>query len=385
MDAKVHTSKSFRHRVTLADVELFPLRAKGGVSPQMAIGTMPTRPALLVRLTDADGCFGWGEVWANFPPRANIHKAQLIEDVVAPKLKNMTFTEPAEATAQLRDQLEVYFLHVGQVRVFEHILAGFDIALWDLALRKSGTTFAEHMGIADTRAGTYASSINISDLEHLIPKHAALGQTHFKLKIGFLDAGDHQLIEKAHSLMPDDAHIMVDSNQSWNLQQAKDALSALKPFAPMFAEEPLRADAPLSDWETLANASSVPLAGGENFYGIDEFLDMASAGVRYLQPDVAKWGGLSGALELAARMPSGTSLWPHFMGTAVGQQAALCVTAALGHNSVCEMDVNENALRTNLCGDVLNVRNGKVDLPTDPGLVMPPTERALSNFQESTV
>ena len=114
----------FRDRISIAAVEVFPIRASGGVSPKMALGTMPTRPALLVRITDTSGCFGWGEVWANFPPRANLHKAHLIEDVVGKHLKQLTFTDPREVQVALRAQLSVFFLHVGQLRVFEHILAG---------------------------------------------------------------------------------------------------------------------------------------------------------------------------------------------------------------------------------------------------------------------
>ena len=55
---------AFRDRITIADIGVYPIRASGGVSPKMALGTMPTRPALLVRIEDTSGCFGWGEVWA---------------------------------------------------------------------------------------------------------------------------------------------------------------------------------------------------------------------------------------------------------------------------------------------------------------------------------
>ena len=88
---------SFDRPITIASIDVFPIRAQGGVSPRMALGTMPTRPALLVRVEDTQGCFGWGEVWANFPPRANIHKAHIIEDVVAGHLKSLSFTDPARS------------------------------------------------------------------------------------------------------------------------------------------------------------------------------------------------------------------------------------------------------------------------------------------------
>ncbi len=373
---------TFRDDITLASIDAFPIRAQGGVSPKMALGSMPTRPALLVRISDVDGCSGWGEVWANFPPRANLHKAHIIEDVVAPQLRGARFVEPREIGEFLCNQLSTYFLHVGQLAVFSHILAGIDSALWDLALRKAGRSFAEFLELAETSAQSYATSINAEDLERLIPHHASLGQTHFKLKIGFAEHGNRELVARAANLCPRGSRIMVDSNQSWTLETAKNELGKLEDLSPFFAEEPLPANAPQGDWEDLASSTDIPLAGGENIYGIESFCAMASVGLRVLQPDVAKWGGVTGALDLARAMPQGACLWPHFMGTAVGQVAALSITAALSGTSSCEVDVNANALRTDLCGDIIAIRNGRIDLPSEPGLVVPPVPELLAAFAD---
>ncbi len=351
----------------------------------MAIGTMPTRPALLLKITDSDGCYGWGEVWANFPPRANRHKADIIEDVVAARLIGATFVEPREIQDRLRESLSIYFLHIGQGRVLEHILAGIDTALWDLALRKAGQTLAGHLGQNHDSAPAYVSSINAGDLDRLIPVHADLGQSHFKLKIGHLNGADRSVIEHARSLIPEGGQLMIDCNQSWDLGAAKDFLASLEDLDLAFAEEALPANSDPADWKELAHSTSIPLAGGENISSLDDFLTMADAGMKVLQPDVAKWGGVTGALDLAGKMPDGTLLWPHFMGTAVGQMAALSVTAAVGSESVCEMDVNANPLRTELCGDVLTISEGKVDLPDAPGLVVPPLPSRLTEFIDEWV
>lgn len=348
----------------------------------MALGTMPTRPALLVKVIDTNGCFGWGEVWANFPPRANIHKAHIIEDVVAPKLKEARFVEPQEIGEMLRDKLSTYFLHIGQKEVFEHILAGIDTALWDLALRDKGQSFADFMRLETASAQTYATSINADDLETLIPHHTSLGQKHFKLKIGFAEHGCGHIMKRAKALCDEGSHLMVDSNQAWTLKQAIENLQAIEVFSPSFAEEPLRADAPLNQWEALSRATNIPLAGGENIYGVDHFLEMTNAGVKFLQPDVAKWGGISGVLQLAKVIPDTVKVWPHFMGTAIGQMASLALSAAIGEKSFCEVDVNANTLRTELCGDVLNIVDGRIALPKGAGLVMPPEAAALNQFSD---
>ncbi len=146
------------------------------------------------------------------------------------------------------------------------------------------------------------------------------------------------------------------------------------------------ANAPLSDWEELARSTHIRLAGGENIYGIDQFLSMRDAGLKSLQPDVAKWGGVTGALDLSARLSDNTMLWPHFMGTAVGQMAALSIAAAVAAknngDSVCEVDVNSNQLRTDLCGNVMNIHDGCIGLARNSGLVCGPKEDMLSKFAD---
>ncbi len=191
------------------------------------------------------------------------------------------------------------------------------------------------------------------------------------------------LVERAAKLCPIGSRVMVDSNQSWTLATAKESLGKLEDLSPFFAEESLPANAPLADWEDLASSTSIPLAGGENIYRIENFCSMANAGLRFLQPDVAKWGGVTGALDLLRAMPRGAYLWPHFMGTAVGQIAALSIAAVSGETSSCEVDVNANALRTELCGDVIAVNNGRINLPSAPGLAIPPVPDMLAAFLDN--
>jgi len=383
----------FERAVTLATVDAHPLRARvAGDGPTMALGRMSTRPALLVRVVDRDGVAGWGEVWANFPPRANLHKAHLIEDVIAPRLAGFTFTAPVEVTDYLRDALSTYFLHVGQARVFEHLLAGLDCALWDLALRCAGRSFAAHAGLgAGAAAAVYASSINRGDLT-CMARHARGGQSLFKLKLGFDAAADRAFVADAATALPAGARLAVDANQSWDARRAISMLRSLEEFKPRFAEEAIPADAAAADWTRLARATVIPLAAGENLYGLDEFLRATDAGVTVVQPDVAKWGGLTGALALADALPAGVALWPHFMGGAVGQVAALSVAAAVesmvdgggtGGESICELDVNRNPLREELCGDLFTVTDGRIALPNAPGLTPPPRSECLAQFHDS--
>jgi len=248
-------------------------------------------------------------------------------------------------------------------------------------LRKLDLNVANYFGLNNNAAPCYASSINAEDLDEFIPQASDHGQRHFKIKIGFQDDAGCAVVKRASELCPADGCVMIDSNQSWSIEQAKESLAALEQYQPFFAEEPIAANAPLAQWEAVAHTTTIPLAGGENIYGVERFVAMANAGLAVAQPDVAKWGGLTGALDLAEALPESVRLWPHFMGTALGQMASLAITAIVGGDSVCEMDVNKNPLRTELCGDVMHIDNGHVLLNTQMGLVPEPAENCLLRFR----
>lgn len=47
-------------------VDTYVLRQPIAQPVRTSFGTMHERPALLLRIEDADGAHGWGEVWCNF-------------------------------------------------------------------------------------------------------------------------------------------------------------------------------------------------------------------------------------------------------------------------------------------------------------------------------
>ena len=66
-------------------------------------------------------------------------------------------------------------------------------------------------GLDARSAATYTSSINTDDLDRLVAHHIRLGQSHFNVKVGFLDDKDRDLVERASTLFTHDASMMVDS------------------------------------------------------------------------------------------------------------------------------------------------------------------------------
>src|SRR6185295_6532136 len=105
-------------------------------------------------------------------------------------------------------------------------------------------------------------------------------------------------------------------------------------------EEAICADDPPGHWKTLAMLSRVPLAGGENLLGFAAFDDAIERGhLGVIQPDLCKWGGLSGCLPVARRaVAAGRRYCPHWLNSGVGLLAAAHLLAAVGGDGLLEHD-----------------------------------------------
>jgi len=92
-----------------------------------------------------------------------------------------------------------------------------------------------------------------------------------------------------------------------------------------------------------------------------------------IQPDLLKWGGVSGCHPVAREAVSqGLSYCPHWLGSVVGLVASAQVLAAVGGPGLLEHDVMDNPLREALTDDFPRVSEGTFPLPTGPGIGFTP-------------
>ncbi len=355
----------FRHRVAT------PVRT--------SFGTMHDRPALLVRVEDADGAHGWGEVWCNFPACGAEHRARLLETLLAPLLCGAEFESPEAAYRTLTARTEVLALQSGEPGPLAQAVAGIDLALWDLLARRAGLPLWRLLGGSADRVGLYASGINPDAPERMVARKQAEGYRAFKLKVGFDDAQDLDNLRRVRAQLGPDAPLMIDANQAWDLPRALRMAEALAPLGLAWLEEPLRADRPWAEWELLAARCAMPLAAGENLYGEVAFAAMqASGAVRVVQPDAAKWGGISAGLPVVRRaQAAGLRYCPHYLGAGIGLMHSAHLLAAAGGDGLLEVDSNDNPLRSLLAPPLAEIEDGAVRLGDAPGIGLEPDLAAL--------
>jgi D-galactarolactone cycloisomerase len=103
--------------------------------------------------------------------------------------------------------------------------------------------------------------------------------------------------------------------------------------------------------------------------------------VRVVQPDVAKWGGISGCLPVVRRLQAaGLRYCPHYLGAGVGLMHSAHLLAAVGGDGLLEVDANDNPLRSLLAPRIEAIVDGEVRLGDQPGIGVEPDLQELRSI-----
>jgi D-galactarolactone cycloisomerase len=367
-------------RVKLAKVEARIVRTPIAVPVRASFGMMRDRPAVYLRVTDSDGAIGFGEVWCNFPSVGAEHRGRLAQEVIGPVLVESGERELKSVFSYLMQRLHVMAIQSGEWGPFRQVAAGIDAACHDLAARKVRLPLWRFLGGSGAgKIRAYASGIGPETPAETARTAMARGHTSFKQKVGFGTEVDIRSLDAIRSVLASDHTLFVDANQGWRPEDALAGIRICADHGAAWMEEPIAADRSLAEWSKLAKETPVPLAGGENINLAADFKTMIGAKVfGYVQPDVAKWGGVSGCLEVAkSALEAGQTYCPHFLGGGIGLMASAHLLAAAGGDGLLEIDTNPNPDRDAMIGNALPVVNGMILLSDAPGIGIEPDWQAL--------
>ncbi|HKU07043.1 MAG TPA: mandelate racemase/muconate lactonizing enzyme family protein [Bradyrhizobium sp.] len=372
------TSAPFRIRKLQAFCYRYPLTTPVVTS----FGSMTSRPAVFVRVEDDDGFSGWGEAWCNFPSTGAEHRAKLINEVLAPAAVGVSASEPSAIFEKLTLGTSVLALQSGEAGPFAQSIAGMDLALWDLHAKRNKTSLWKLLGGKSGTIKVYASGINPTGSRQMAEAAMRRGHRALKLKIGFDPDTDRANLSALRQLAGN-GMLAADVNQGWTVERAIELAPSLTEFNLAWLEEPIRADRPWQEWQALRKAARVPLAAGENIASRLGFAQALSDDVlRVVQPDIAKWGGLSVCTSIAREIiKSGKTFCPHYLGGGIGLLASAHLLAGVGGDGLLEVDANDNPLRDRFCGAVADVSDGSITLGDAPGLGIEPDLAAIEQYR----
>ena len=365
-------------------IEAWAFRSPTKKPVATSFGIMHDRPAVIVRIEDNNGAFGWGEIWANWPAAGAEHRVRLLEMDIAHLVLGKQISSPNEFFYKLDAKTRIRAVQCGEIGPFAQVVAGLDIAMWDLTARRQGLPLRRLIRPnSPDLVPAYASGIQISAAEDLMPTARAKGHKRFKLKVGFDMSTDIAAVHRIQNELLKNELIACDANQAWSLEQAKEFLSGISGLPLQWLEEPLPVYKEDTKWMDLADHTTIPLAGGENIIGEADFNRAIESGnLSVIQPDVAKWGGVTGNLAVARNaLANNRSYFPHFLGAGIGLAASAELLAGVGGNGFLEVDVNDNPLRSAFFDGVEPIFNGSWLCSEKPGLGIEYIPKELLQFQ----
>jgi L-alanine-DL-glutamate epimerase-like enolase superfamily enzyme len=289
-----------------------------------------------------------------------------------------------------------------------HALGAIDIALWDICGKAAGLPVHRLLGeTAHESLTPYASLMpQVATFEEYLPamvdlvlEARALGFAAAKLEIifdgpyanmGMRESDDRatEVVAAVRGAVGSDFALMVDVGYAWDsVERAARAIEAWAPYDLFFVETPLWSD-DLDGYAELARRTPTRIAAGEwlaTRYEFEELLDRGLVAVA--QPDIGRVGGLTEArrvCELAASR--GRLIVPHAWKTGITVAAAAHLAAVTPHCPYFEFlpgALAESALRRDLVVEELALVDGRLALPSKPGLGIELDPAAFERFKEA--
>lgn len=331
---------------------------------------MKSRPSLILELKDHFNNSGYGEIWCNFPSDAANYRFNLIKNIFVNKIKDIKIDDPLK-TKNFFDEIKTFFIQSGDLGAYNNIVSAIDCAIWDLFSKNKKSPlykFVNHN--SKNNILSYASGINPDEALEKIEEARSVGIDSFKVKIGFNNNLDINLLNFLKKNIKNNENLMLDVNQGWNLDNAKKYLLTLQKYKPFWIEEPISASSKIADYESLSNLKNVNIALGENINNMNEFdFYFSHNNFNYIQPDITKYGGISLIYNLSKKYNS-KKIWLHFLGSGVGLLTSAHVMAAINPEGKLETDINENLLRTKIFDTAIIINEGKINLNNNFGIGM---------------
>lgn len=346
----------------------------------MSFSQLSVRRTFLVEV-HAGGVVGIGESWINYPNWAATERLATLLEGVAPIALGRDALDPGTLLDTLVAALGGVGRQWGAHGPIWQAISSIDIALWDLRGRLSGTSTAQTLGPVRDSVPAYASGVGPTKVHELTERALELGLTAVKTKIGFGRETDRATIAAVREAAPN-IRIFADANQAWTLDEAIDNATWLQEEGVEWLEEPVSGDDP-QDLAALHEVTGMPLACGENVYGLENLVRLVTTGgLVQAQPDVAKSGGLTVLRRLAEQLGgTGCVLSPHWYSGAIGLRASITLATTVAHAGWIELDVRANPLRDDLVTGGFPLHEGNVLAPTAAGLVGDLDADAVSRFQ----
>jgi L-alanine-DL-glutamate epimerase-like enolase superfamily enzyme len=306
---------------------------------------IPAQRSAFVRVHTDDGHWGIGEA---SPMQGGLASLGIIAHDLTPALIGQ---DPLDH-AVLQDRMLHRFIKLGPEGALTGALAAIDIALWDLKGKALGQPIYKLLGGAwRTELPFYASIGGNGDralddviriVEQRLKDRPAAVKIRFDNDRTRLDSdipGDIAKARAVRRLVGDGFPLAFDANNGYSVGGAIRVGRALEDLGYWWFEEPVQ-HYHLGAMGEVARRLDITVSAGEQTYTLSGLADLIAAGVRMVQPDIVKMGGVTGLARcVALAQAHGVELVPHQTQPTIGHTANLHVVASQLHaTKPCELN-----------------------------------------------
>jgi O-succinylbenzoate synthase len=346
----------------LAGVELLRIRLQYRSPFATSQWTSTEKDAVLVRAFGLDGAEGWGECVAGEAPWYSSEWT-------------------AGAWLALRDFLAPAALAGRPAGVRGHPMAAaaLEVALVDLALRRSGETLSVHLGGVRDRVECGVSvglQHSIDELLSEVDRFVRAGYRRVKLKIK--PGSDVDLVRAVRASFPA-IPLTVDANAAYTMEDAE-LLAELDAFALKYIEQPLEPDR-LLDHAALQQRLATPICLDETITSAAVAADaIRVSACKVINIKLGRVGGLTEAVRIHdLAKDAGVPVWcGGMLETGIGRAANLALAALPGFTFPGDTSGSDRYFERDLTEPFVVDPDGTMAVPQGPGIGVDPLPEALA-------
>lgn len=357
-------------KLLIDKIELFPVRYPMTMRFKFFEGPVGGggRPAIIIKITAADGTVGWGE---SVPiPRWG---GETLEGALA-CLKN--YLVPVLTGQNAFDLAHLHELMSKEIAngfstSYPITKAGIDIALHDLIGKAKGKNIAEMWGLKTPDSLVLSWTLNPKSLDEtgsLIQKGKDRGYRNFNVKIAPDPRYDLELCAQVKKAVPD-GFLWADANCGYGTAEALDIAPKLAKLGVAVMEGPLHPNN-ISGYQALRKQGALPIIMDEGCISptdVAEFIKLKMMDGVAMKP--SRCGGLvSAKAQIELLRKAGMS----FLGSGltdpdISLAATLILYGAFGLDRPAALN-GPQFLGASVLKRPLAVRDGKIPIPKGPGL-----------------